>query len=72
MCRCPNTNGELYWVNVCSTLQLLTSEVTRLAPQLLDSAASVVQHDVRQVEPLHVAAESWAMKVGESDVYFTL
>ena len=40
------------------------SEVTNLAPELLDCAARVVQGELRQVEPLYVAAESWAKKVG--------
>ena len=47
-----------------SVLRCLISEVTNLAPQLLDSAARVVQGELRQVEPLYVAAESWAKKVG--------
>ena len=40
------------------------SEVTNLAPELLDCAARVVQGELKQVEPLYVAAESWAKKVG--------
>ena len=40
------------------------SEVTNLTPEVLDSAARVVQGELRQVEPLYVAAESWALKVG--------